>query len=152
MRVAGHFNYAQVPGLVYQTFTDRDALLFATPGLQHLNEVAPDHWEAVLRAGVGGFYLVYQGHMKITDRVPGRSYRLLVEAVTQHGGQGRADLQLEFLPSPDGGTRLEYDADVELSGGQKLLPSLARGMVDFFLRGMAQWLKELECEKEASLS
>lgn len=143
MRVAGHFNYEQKPETVYQTFTDREALLYSTPGLRSLEEVASDQYEAVLKIGVGGFELVYQGRLTLADRIPNEQYRFLVDAVTQNG-YGRADAVFRFLPGQNGGTRVEYDADVELGGGQKLLPSLARGLVDFFMRGMAHWMLEAE--------
>lgn len=143
VRVAGHFAYPQKPEVVYRTFTDRDALLYATPGLRSLEETAPDEYQATLKIGVGGFELVYQGRLTLTDRVPNEQYRFLVDATT-HNGYGRGEAVFRFLPGQAGGTRVEYDADVELGGGQKLLPSLARGLVDFFMRGMAHWMQEVE--------
>ena len=139
MRVTGSFLYKAQPEIVYTTFTDRDALLHATPGLYSLTEVAPDQHEAVLKVGIGGFALVYHGKLKVCERVHGQSYRLLVDATT-HNGAGKADATFSFLPHDRGGTRVEYEADVELNGAQKLLPTLARGLVDFFMRGMAEWI------------
>lgn len=141
MRVAGHFKYAQSPETVYQTFLDHDALLYATPGLRTLTAVTPDVYDATLAIGIGGFELVYQGRMTLTERMPNRQYRFMVDATT-HNGWGRADALFQFLPGDAGGTLVQYAADVELGGGQKLLPSLARGLVDFFLRGMNHWMKE----------
>ncbi|HYG58702.1 MAG TPA: SRPBCC domain-containing protein [Symbiobacteriaceae bacterium] len=143
MYVTGHFHFHEDPATVYRAFTDKDALMFATPGLQQLTEIAPDHYEAVMRAGVGGFYLVYHGKMLVTERVHNRSYRLQVDAKT-HNGTAHVDMQIQFEPSQQGGTRVEYQAEVDLGGAQKLLPSLARGMVDFFMRGVMQWLQEAQ--------
>ncbi|HYF77766.1 MAG TPA: SRPBCC domain-containing protein [Symbiobacteriaceae bacterium] len=141
MRVAGHFNYPHLPDTVYRTFIDRDALLYSVPGLQTLTETAPDRYEASLRVGVGGFYLYYSGTLTLAERVENQQYRFLVDATT-HNGYGKADAVFRFLPAPQGGTHVEYEADVELGGAQKLLPSLARGLVDFFLHGMDHWMKE----------
>jgi carbon monoxide dehydrogenase subunit G len=143
LRVVGHFNYVQEPQTVYETFTDREALLYSTPGLRALDEVARDQYDAVLRIGVGGFELIYTGRLSLSDRVPNQQYRFLVDATTQHGGYGHGEAVFRFLPGQNGGTRVEYDADVELGGGQKLLPSLARGLVDFFMRGMSHWMHEM---------
>ena len=143
MRVAGHFNYSQIPEIVYQTFTDRDALLYSTPGLRTLDQITPDEYDATLKIGVGGFELVYRGRLALTDRIPNQQYRFRVDAST-HNGYGRGEAVFRFLPGPTGGTRVEYDADVELGGGQKLYPSIARGLVDFFLRGMGHWMQELD--------
>lgn len=141
MRVTGHFRYDQPPETVYRTFTQREALIYATPGLQTLEETGPDQYRAVLRAGVGGFYLVWNGELTVTDRVHGESYRLLMDAKTD-SGYVSGEALFRFLTADGGGTRLEYEADLEMGGAQKLLPSLARGLVDFFLYGMKHWLKE----------
>jgi len=141
MRVAGSFAYVEDLGTVYATFTDRDALLVATPGLRSLIEVQPDAFDAVLSVGIGGFALVYRGRLTVTDRQHDRGYRLLVDAQT-HNGFGRGEATFAFRPRPEGGTLVEYDADVELGGAQKLLPTLARGLVEFFMRGMAEVLLE----------
>jgi len=141
MKVSGHFTFDAPAWTVYDTFTDEAALLEATPGLEHLEATGPDTYRARLKVGVGGFALVYQGTLVVTDRQPGEGYRLLVEAAT-HNGFGRAEVQFRFLPESGGRTRAEYDADIALGGAQKLLPSLARGMMDFFLHGMAEALAE----------
>lgn len=141
MRFSGRFNFDQSPESVYHVFTDRDALLYATPGLQTLEETAPDQYQVTLRAGCGGFYLYWTGTLAVTDRIHGQQYRLLIDAKTQ-SGYGRGEATFRFLPREGGGTQLEYEADVEMGGAQKLLPSLARGLVDYFLHGMKHWLKE----------
>ncbi|MFZ5823829.1 MAG: CoxG family protein [Bacillota bacterium] len=141
MRVSGSFTYDAPPAVVYRLFTDKEALLFATPGLVSLEEVQPDRYEAVLTVGIGGFALVYRGALTVTDREPDRAYRLLVDAQT-HNGFGKGEARFRFLPLAGDRCRVEYEADVELGGAQKLLPSLARGLVDFFLRGMAEALAQ----------
>ncbi|MDF2626199.1 MAG: hypothetical protein K0R39_30 [Symbiobacteriaceae bacterium] len=147
MRVAGHFTYPHLPGTVYRTFIDRDALLYSVPGLRTLDETAPGRYEATLRVGVGGFYLHYAGTLTLAEQVPHERYRFLVDATT-HNGYGKADAVFRFIPLADGGTRVEYEADVELGGAQKLLPSLARGLVDFFLHGMNHWLTEVAAGRQ----
>lgn len=141
MRFTGHFSYEQPPETVYRTFTDRDALMYATPGVQSLEEIAPDQYQISLRAGYGGFYLYWNGTLTVTDRIPDQQYRLLIDATT-HNGYVKGEGVFRFLPQENGGTRLEYEADMEMGGAQKLLLSLARGLVDFFLYGMKHWLKE----------
>lgn len=141
MHVSGHFRYDAPPSVMYRLFTDKEALLWATPGLVSLDELETDKHRAVLKVGIGGFALVYQGILTVTDREPDRSYRLLMDATT-HNGFGKADAVFRFLPLEGGRCRVEYEADVTLGGSQKLLPSLARGLVDFFLRGMAEVLAE----------
>jgi carbon monoxide dehydrogenase subunit G len=141
MFVSGHFDYDAPPAIVYRLFTDREALLVATPGIRSLELCGSDQYRAVLEVGVGGFLLVYKGKLTVSDRQEGASFRLLVDAET-HNGFGRGEAQFRFLPLEGDRTRVEYRADVELGGAQRLLPALARGLVDFFMRGMAEVLSE----------
>lgn len=150
MRVAGHFNFPDPPATVFQAFLNKEALIAATPGLQSLEEVAPDQYTAVLRTGIGGFYLLYYGTLVVSERVPDQGYRLQVEAKT-HNGHATVDMRIQFQARPHGGTRVDYDADLELGGAQKLLPSLARGMVDFFMHGMLEWMKEQADERRPEM-
>lgn len=143
MRLVGEHIYAQDPSTVYRTFIDREALLQATPGLVSLDETAPDQYAAVLRVGIGGFALVWRGQLTLSDKEPGSRYRLAIDAKT-HNGFALGNAQFRFYPLPGGGTRAEYDADLELGGAQKLLRAVARGMVDFFLRGMGVVMEERE--------
>lgn len=140
MQVAGSFRYDAPPAVMYSLFTDPEALLQATPGLESLTETAPDCYTATLKVGIGGFALHYSGTLVVTDRVPDQGYWLKIDART-HNGYGRGEARFRFLPA-GGGTEVSYTADVELGGAQRLLPSLARGLVDFFLRGMAEVVTE----------
>lgn len=140
MRVTGSLNYALPPEAVYQTFTDRKALLYSTPGLRNLNELAAGQYDATMTIGLGGFELVYQGKLTLTDQIPPRQCRFLINATTQDG-YGRGDVLFRFLPGQGGGTRVEYEADLELGGRQTLLPSLARGLVAYFMHGMEHWME-----------
>ena len=146
MQVSGRFCYDAPPAVMYRLFTDTGALLFATPGLVSLKELESDRHEAVLKVGIGGFALVYRGTLTVTDREPDRAYRLLVDAQT-HNGYGQGEARFRFLPLEGGRCQVEYEADVELGGAQKLLPSLARGLVDFFLYGMKEALAQQSAVK-----
>lgn len=151
MRFQGSFIYRADPLTVYSTFIDREALLEATPGLVSLEETEPDRYEAVLKMGIGGFALVYHGTLILSDKRPGEGYHFLCDATTQNGF-GRGEATFRFEPQDGGGTRVVYEADVALGGSQKLLPALARGLVDFFLRGMAEVMRErAEAQAEAEM-
>lgn len=140
MRVAGSFIYDAPPAVMYDLFTNPDALKNATPGLHALRAVAPDRWEAEIKVGLGGFALVYHGTMTVTDRTPGEGYRIQIDARTQNG-TARAECLLGFQPEEGGRARVLYEAKVVFEGGQKLLPAIARGLVDFFLYGMKEYLQ-----------
>ncbi|BAD40778.1 MAG: hypothetical protein A6D92_00415 [Symbiobacterium thermophilum] len=140
MRVAGQFRFDAPPEIMYRLFSNKDALLNATIGLQSLEEVEPDRWNATLKVGIGGFALVYHGILEVTDRVPNESFHLHIAAET-HNGSAEAEADLRFLPDGDG-TLVTYEADIEFLGAQKLLPSLAKGLVDYFMHGMREYLEK----------
>lgn len=138
MRVAGQFRFAAPPEVVYKLFSDKEALLSATVGLHSLEEVEPDRWKATLKIGFGGLAVVYHGVIAISDRVPNERFHLHIAAEAQNSS-GEAHADLRFLPDGEG-TVVAYEADIELRGAQKLLPSLARGLVDYFMHGMREYL------------
>lgn len=140
MQVVGTFQYDAPPEVMYEIFTNPDALRNATPGLHTLRELGPDRWEAELKVGLGGFALLYHGTVTVTDRRPGEGYRILIDAETQNGS-AEVEAHLRFSPR-DGGTLVAYEADVAFHGGQKLLPSIARGLVDFFMHGIKEYLEK----------
>lgn len=141
VRVVGTFPFDAPPETMYEVFTNPDALLNATPGLQSLREVGPDRWEAEIKVGIGGFALLYRGTVLVTDRRPGEGYRILIEAQT-HNGSAEAEAALRFQHGEAGGTLVTYEADVAFHGGQKLLPAIARGLVDFFMYGIKEYLQK----------
>jgi len=144
MHVAGQFRFKAPPEVVYRLFTDKEALLNATIGLQSLEEIAPDRWAATLKVGIGGFALIYHGTLEITDRVPNESFHLRIAAET-HNGSAAAEADLRFTPDGDG-TLVAWDGDIEFRGAQKLLPSLARGLVDYFMHGMREYLEKAQAK------
>jgi len=139
MRVNGTFRYDAPPEIVYRTFTHPDALVNATIGLQSLQEVEPDRWEAVIKVGIGGFSLIYHGTVAVINRRPGEGFSIVIAAET-HNGSADAEAELTFAPD-EGGTRVTYAADINFHGAQKLLPSLARGLADYFMHGMKEYME-----------
>lgn len=148
MRVAGSFDYDAPPSVMYRIFTDPDALSEATPGHVTLKEIAPDRYEAELVLGWPPLTLVYRGTLEVKDRVPDQSFYFLVEATTTNNF-GRGEAYFRFLPLPGSRCRVEYDADVQLGGVREVLPTLARQLADYFMRGMAQVLAQRREEFEA---
>lgn len=148
MRISGGFEYDAPPAVMYRIFTDRDALIEATPGQVSLNQIAPDRYEAELRLGWPPLTLVYRGTLQVTDRVQDRSFHFLVEATTTNN-YGRGEAYFRFLPLPGSRCRVEYDADIQLGGVKEVLPTLARQLADYFLRGMAEVLAHRRKEFES---
>lgn len=140
MRVRGEFKYRAPREMLYDLFTDRAALLAATPGIQTLTQTRADHYETTFRVGIGGLALEYAGYLTVSERRPPESYTISLDARSPAGpARGRVDLR--FRPLENESSVVEYDADVELSG-QTLIPSLARHLVGFFLHGMERAVSE----------
>ncbi|MFZ5827533.1 MAG: CoxG family protein [Bacillota bacterium] len=142
MRVAGRFAYDAPPELMYEVFTHPDALRNATPGLQSLREAGPDRWEAEIKVGLGGFGLIYAGTVSVADRRPGEGYRIHMAAKTANGAGAEVEARLRFEPRAGGGTLVAYEADVLFHGGQTLQPAIARGLVEFFLHGIKEYVQK----------
>lgn len=141
MRVQGSHRYKAPPEVMAALFTDRKALIEATLGMRSLRPTGPDQYTAEIRVGIGGFYLEYAGTMEITDRRGADGYTILLDAATTNG-YARGKCSLSFLPMEGQRMEVQFDADVEFGGAQKLYPAIARGLVEFFMLGMERVLEE----------
>ena len=98
-------------------------------------------WRMYRRARKYGFC----AGVRIADKNPLESYRLNAEG---SGGPGfvRADTVIA-LSDVEGGTRVSYNADVQVGGliagvGQRMLGGVSKMMADQFFSRMAQILTE----------
>jgi len=85
----------------------------------------------------------FEGKVKLSDLEPPNRYRMAVEG---SGGPGfvRGDAGMQ-LSDVDGGTKVSYDADVQVGGliasvGQRMLGGVTKMMLDQFFTRMTELL------------
>ena len=103
------------------------------PDLQKLEVIAPDHFKATVKAGVGFIKGTFNFEFKMFDMQPPTHAKL-----SAHGSGTGSTIDLETTMDlsylPDGGTRMAWKADAKVGGliasvGQRLLEGAAQKVV-----------------------
>ena len=143
MKIEGTSDIPAPRDKVWAAFLDPATLAKAIPGCDALEELAPGEFKAVMKIGVGAIKGTFEGKVRLSDQDPPNRYRMAVEG---KGGPGfvRGDAAMS-LSDVDGGTRVTYDADVQVGGliasvGQRMLGGVSRMMLDQFFNRMTELL------------
>jgi carbon monoxide dehydrogenase subunit G len=146
MKLEGSHDVPAPRSRVWEAFLDPEVLRQAIPGCEKLEAMGPDEFRATLKIGVAAVKGTFEGKVKLSDKKPTDSYRLQAEG---SGGPGfvRADTLIS-LAEIEGGTRVSYDADVQVGGliagvGQRMLGGVSKMMADQFFNRMAQLLTKV---------
>jgi len=144
MKLEGSYDVAVPRTKVWEAFLDPKQLRKAIPGCEKLEALGPDEFKATLKIGVAAVKGTFEGKVRLVDKKPPESYRLVAEG---SGGPGfvKADT-LITLTEIDGGTRVSYSADVQVGGliagvGQRMLGGVSKMMADQFFNRMSDLLQ-----------
>jgi uncharacterized protein len=145
MKIEGSHDIPVPRSKVWDAFLNPDQLRQAIPGCEKLEALGNDEYRATMKVGVGPVKGTFEGRVKISDKQPPDSYRMAVEG---SGGPGfvRGET-LITLTDAEGGTRVKYDADVQVGGliagvGQRMLGGASKMMADQFFGRMSQLLTQ----------
>ena len=143
MKIEGHYDLPAPRDRVWQALLDPDQLSKAIPGCERLEAAGPDEYKATLKVGVAAVKGTFEGKVRLSDKEPPTRYKMAVEG---SGGPGfvRGEAAMELLEVP-GGTRVAYQADVQIGGliagvGQRMLGGVTKMMLDQFFSRMAERL------------
>jgi carbon monoxide dehydrogenase subunit G len=139
MEVKGDHHFKAPRAVVWEAMLDPEALQASMPGCEQFNQVAPESYDIVIKVGIAAIKGTYTGNVKVTDRLPEDSYRLIVAGKGSPGSvQGDAVMS---LTEKDGGTLVSYKGEVKAQGaiarlGGRLLGGTANLMIGQFMKGM----------------
>lgn len=127
---------------VWTMLNDIEALRTLIPGVQSLEEVAPNSYKGVAKIGIANIKGEYTGTVKLTDINAPTSYRLEGEGRGKPGhvkGEGRIELT-EDGPTT---TTLNYTADVQVGGmiasiGQRLIEGATKLLINQGMKALVQ--------------
>ena len=143
MKIEGSNDIPAPRERVWAAFLDPSILATAIPGCEKLEPIGPDEYRAVMKIGVGPVKGTFEGKVRLFDQKPPHRYRMAVDGT---GGPGfvRGEAAME-LAEADGGTRVNYSADVQVGGliasvGQRMLGGVSRMMLDQFFGKMTEIL------------
>jgi carbon monoxide dehydrogenase subunit G len=143
MKIEGSAEIPAPRERVWAAFLDPDILAQALPGCEKLEAIGPNEYKATMKVGVAAIKGTFEGKVKLSDLEPPNRYRMAVEG---SGGPGfvRGDAGMQ-MSDVDGGTRVSYDADVQVGGliasvGQRMLGGVTKMMLDQFFTRMTELL------------
>jgi carbon monoxide dehydrogenase subunit G len=143
MKIEGSSDIPAPREKVWAAFLDPDILAQALPGCEKLEAIGPNEYKATMKVGVAAIKGTFEGKVKLSDLEPPNRYRMAVEG---SGGPGfvRGDAGME-MSDVDGGTKVSYDADVQVGGliasvGQRMLGGVTKMMLDQFFTRMTELL------------
>lgn len=143
MKIEGSADIQAPRDKVWAAFLDPEILAQALPGCEKLEAIGPNEYKATMKIGVAAIKGTFEGKVKLSDLEPPNRYRMAVEGSGGPGFvRGAAGMQLSDV---DGGTRVSYDADVQVGGliasvGQRMLGGVTKMMLDQFFTRMTELL------------
>ena len=143
MKIEGSADIPAPREKVWAAFLDPDILAQALPGCEKLEAIGPNEYKATMKVGVAAIKGTFEGKVKLSDLEPPNRYRMAVEG---SGGPGfvRGDAGMQ-MSDVDGGTKVSYDADMQVGGliasvGQRMLGGVTKMMLDQFFTKMTELL------------
>ncbi len=128
---------------VWKALFEIDELAKIIPGCQHLREVAPNQFEAMIVVSIAGMRSSYHATIELADRIEPTSLRIRGRAEGKLGfGDGEARIR---LTSEGNSTRLSYRYSADVGGriagvGQRMLDSVVRLLLRQFFGGLTHHL------------
>ena len=143
MKIEGSADIPAPREKVWAAFLDPNILAQALPGCEKLEAIGPNEYKATMKVGVAAIKGTFEGKVKLSDLEPPNRYRMAVEGSGGPGFvRGEAGMQMSDV---DGGTKVSYDADVQVGGliasvGQRMLGGVTKMMLDQFFTKMTDLL------------
>lgn len=129
---------------VWTALNDPEILRQAIPGCESFEALSDDSYKATVASKIGPVQARFNGTVKITDKDPPNGYILSGEGSGGAAGNAKGSARVHLVPIPEG-TRLNWDADAQISGklaqiGSRLVESTANMMAGQFFNRFEQLL------------
>ena len=144
MKVQGEYSLPLDQQAAWDLLLNTDVLSCAMPGCEALLPIGPDEYEMKMKIVISSIQGLFAGKVRIADKNPPTSYRLLIE------GQGKLGFVrgngLLTLAGDGGGTRVNYAGEVQIGGliasvGERMLDMTGKMMIKRFFSAL---IKEAE--------
>jgi carbon monoxide dehydrogenase subunit G len=147
LKIAGSYTLNLPADQAYNALQNPDVLAKAIPGCESLDLIAEDEYRMKMKMALASLSGVFDGKVRIADRNPPDSFRLIVEG-TGKIGFVKGDGVLK-LAAAEAGTEVHYEGDAQIGGtiaavGQRLIDGTAKMMIKKFFDRLTKQMEAAE--------
>jgi len=141
LKISGSQTLAAPLEKVYGMMQDPEVLARAIPGCEGLEKTGEDEYRMKMKMALASFSGAFEGKVRITEKTPPTSFRLIVEGSGKLGFM-KGDGLLKLAPQGEG-TEVSYEGDARVGGtmaavGQRLIDGTAKMMIKRFFEKLAE--------------
>jgi carbon monoxide dehydrogenase subunit G len=135
MELKATYSFPSPPARVWELLMDPEVIASCLPGCQIFEPIGEDEYRVVMHAAVAAIGGSFGGTVRIADKQPPHSYRLVVDGSGSPGfAKGESIVTLRETPS---GADVDVNATITVGGlvaqvGQRLLGVTGKMMMDRF--------------------
>jgi uncharacterized protein len=142
MKITGETLIAAPREAVWQALNDPAILRQAIPGCESLEQTADNAFKATVASRIGPIAARFTGNVRLSDLDPPNSYTLTGEGSGGAAGAAKGVAKVRLEPG-QGGTRLLYDVDAQISGklaqiGSRVVEAAAKMLAGQFFDRLGQ--------------
>jgi carbon monoxide dehydrogenase subunit G len=131
MKVQGQQSLPLPQQAAFDLLLNTEVLARAMPGCESLLPIGPDEYQMNMKLAIAAMQGLFIGKIRIEDKNPPTSYRLVIEGSGKLGFIRGSGL-LTLTPEPPG-SQLQYSGDVQVGG---LIASVGERMLDMTTKMM----------------
>ncbi|MEM9223843.1 MAG: carbon monoxide dehydrogenase subunit G [Pseudomonadota bacterium] len=130
MKISGENVIPVDQNKVWEGLNDPEVLRQAIPGCESLEKTGDNNFVATVVTRIGPVSVRFEGQVELADLDPPNGYTLKGSGNAGPMGAAKGAARVKLVQMPDGGTKLAYDVDAEMSGkiaqlGSRLIQSTA---------------------------
>jgi carbon monoxide dehydrogenase subunit G len=127
---------------VWTALNDPEVLRQSIPGCESFQKQGDDSYKATVAAKIGPVQARFNGAVRLSELDPPNGYTISGEGSGGAAGSAKGSAKVRLVPA-DGGTRLTWTADAQISGklaqiGSRLIESTANHMAGQFFDRFGQ--------------
>ena len=127
---------------VWQALNDPEILRQAIPGCESLEKTGDNSFKATVSSRIGPISARFNGNVRLSDLDPPNSYTLTGEGSGGAAGAAKGVAKVRLEPG-QGGTRLIYDVDAQITGklaqiGSRVIDAAAKMLAGQFFERLGR--------------
>ncbi|MBX2814474.1 MAG: carbon monoxide dehydrogenase subunit G [Saprospiraceae bacterium] len=144
MQLKGKHQFHAKAKVIWDTLMDPDALARITPGVDRLEAIEEDRYEAVADVKIGPVRGSFSGRVEVNEKQPPESFVLHIDQKSKIGN-AKADINIHLLEEEGALTTVSFVGKVKMSGllartGQRVVSGVANMLARQFFEALEEEL------------